>query len=152
MIFKFVCICWFWSKKIETQVKTHGNSFIELLSSRLHVRRELQLWSGIRSYTVPTLAFLPSSVTPFQTPNPLCIVTSSFWNSHPNLKWLGIIVSSLLAVFILNDFNILFRTQYYFNLAGISWVCPARREPLSLARASVPSVCAPVRAKGRVNR
>ena len=37
MILKLACICWVWSKRIETQVKSHGNTFRELLSSRLHV-------------------------------------------------------------------------------------------------------------------
>ena len=37
MILKLVCIEWFWSKRIETVVKSHGNLFGELLSSRHHV-------------------------------------------------------------------------------------------------------------------
>ena len=37
MILKLACICWVWSKRIETQVKSHGDTFQELLSSRLHV-------------------------------------------------------------------------------------------------------------------
>ena len=42
MILKLVCIEWFWSKRIETAVKNHGNPFGELLSSRLHV---LSVWT-----------------------------------------------------------------------------------------------------------
>ena len=41
MILKLACICWVWSKRIETQVKSLGNTFRELLSSRLHVRISL---------------------------------------------------------------------------------------------------------------
>ena len=37
MILKLAGICWVWSKRIETQVKSHGNTFGELLSSRLHL-------------------------------------------------------------------------------------------------------------------
>ena len=41
IILKLVCIEWFWSKRIETAVKSHGNPFGELLSSRLHVLKDL---------------------------------------------------------------------------------------------------------------
>ena len=37
IILKLVCIDWFWSKRIETQVKILGNSFGKLLSFRLYV-------------------------------------------------------------------------------------------------------------------
>ena len=62
MILKLVCICCFWSKRRETQVKSNGNTLGEILSFRHYVgSTKISRYTYSRSLNPLARQYLPAS-------------------------------------------------------------------------------------------